>query len=378
MKKSNFKPRFAITVVAMTCLGAMAGQAYAEPVEDRVRDNWIFVFDDTVPAKDVQNQADRAVAGVGGQRGHVYSHAIRGFSARMPAQAAANLKARNPHIRYYEADQIARAIGKPSKVDPTVKPLIEGEVPWGIARVHGPVEGAAGTAWVIDTGVDQNHPDLNVDTGRSQNFVSDETKVDDGNGHGTHVAGTIAAIKNGTGVVGVAAGARVVGIRVLDDTGSGSYDDVIAGVDHVAGQGQLGDVANMSLSGPLSTALNDAVRNASANVKFALAAGNDRQNAKNFSPASAEGANIYTVVAFDINDAWASFSNYGQPPVDCADPGVDVISTYKDGLYATMSGTSMATPHVAGLLLLSLVKDGQIKRTRTDYYPVCVYRQSGL
>jgi subtilisin family serine protease len=215
---------------------------------------------------------------------------------------------------------------------------------------------------VIDTGVDQNHPDLNVDTTRSVNFVSrGKYKVDDGNGHGTHVAGTIAAIDNTIGVIGVAAGATVVGVRVLGDNGSGSFADVIAGVDHVAAHGNPGDVANMSLAGGYSLALNEAVQNASANVKFAIAAGNNGANASSYSPASAQGANIYTVSAFANGDTWASFSNYGNPPIDCGAPGVSVLSTYKGDGYATLSGTSMAAPHVAGLLLLGIpATDGAV------------------
>ncbi len=225
--------------------------------------------------------------------------------------------------------------------------------PWGITRVGGSRDGSGKTAWIIDTGVQQDHPDLNVDTARSANFITKgKYTVEDGNGHGTHVAGTIAALDNNIGVVGVAAGAQVVGVRVLDNRGSGTNSGVIAGVDYAAANFAPGDVANMSLGGGVSTALDQAVINAAdAGLVFALAAGNESDDANNHSPARANHANIWTVSASDSSDAMAYFSNYGNPPIECAAPGVSIESTWIGSGYNTISGTSMATPHVAGLLL---------------------------
>jgi subtilisin family serine protease len=197
-----------------------------------------------------------------------------------------------------------------------------------------------------------NHPDLTVDVSRSRTFLGGTSTPDDQNGHGTHVAGTIAAIDNTIGVVGVAAGATVVAVRVLDRRGSGTTSGVIAGVNYVASVGVSGDVANMSLGGSVSKSLDDAVLAASAKVKFTLAAGNETDNANNHSPARVNGTNVYTVSAMDKVDKFAYFSNYGNPPVDYCAPGVSIYSTYKDGGYATLSGTSMAAPHVAGILAL--------------------------
>ncbi|MEY2868837.1 MAG: hypothetical protein RIR01_1302, partial [Bacteroidota bacterium] len=154
--------------------------------------------------------------------------------------------------------------------------------------------------------------------------------------------------------------AKVVAVRVLDSRGSGSYSGVIAGVEYVSANGQAGDAANMSLGGPVSSALNDAVIKASANVKFALAAGNESDDANNHSPASANGTNIYTVSAMDKNDVFAYFSNYGTSVDFCA-PGVSIQSLWKGGGMNTISGTSMAAPHVCGLLLLNhLNSDGNV------------------
>lgn len=230
--------------------------------------------------------------------------------------------------------------------------------PWGIARVGGAGNGTGKTAWVIDTGIQLDHPDLNVDTQRSASFLSGgggASSPDDQNGHGTHVAGTIAALNNSIGVVGVAAGATVVAVRVLDRRGSGSISGVIAGVDYVAANGNNGDVANMSLGGGVSSTLDNAVINAAATgVKFSLAAGNESDDAANHSPARAEGANIFTISAFDSSDRFASFSNFGDG-VDFGCPGVSINSTWTGSGYNTISGTSMAAPHMAGLLLLGNV-----------------------
>jgi len=248
--------------------------------------------------------------------------------------------------------------GKPNKGGGSTGSASE-TTPWGIARVGGGQTGATGRAFVIDSGVDLDHPDLNVNTTMSRSFTR-EKNADDGNGHGTHVAGTIAAIANNNiGVVGVAAGAEIVAVKVLTRSGSGSNSGVIAGVDYVAQVGRAGDVANMSLGGGVSTTLDNAVINAAAGgVKFVLAAGNESDDADNHSPARANGPNVFTVSSFAQRDNWSSFSNFGKPPVDYAEPGSSIYSTYKGGGYATLSGTSMAAPHLAGLLLLGPVRSG--------------------
>ncbi|SDG64468.1 S8 family peptidase [Psychroflexus sediminis] len=299
---------------------------------------------------------------------NVYARSIAGATLKL-TETQADLLRKDKRVSYVEQDRIvqfAPPCGTPNggPCDPT-DPVDDGgggdtssqETPWGITRVNG-ATGYTGTnvAWVLDSGIDLDHPDLNVDASRGYNaFTSgrDGKSTDDGNGHGTHVAGTIAALNNSVGVIGVAPGATVVPVKVLDSRGSGSYSGVIAGVDHVAANGSAGDVANMSLGGPVSVALEDAIKAAAQQgINFMLAAGNEAQDANNVSPARVNGTNIYTISAMSQGDNWASFSNFGNPPVDYCAPGVSVKSTWKDGAYNTISGTSMATPHAAGVLLL--------------------------
>ena len=292
-----------------------------------------------------------------------FGYTINGFSAKL-TEKQVNLLKNDSRIKSIEQDQMITLSpikifkGKPGGGSGT--PPAQ-ETPWGITRVGGGAYNGSATAWIIDSGIDLDHPDLNVDTGRSKSFLR-RGGPDDENGHGTHVAGTVAAKNNSEGVVGVAPGATLVAVRVLDRRGSGSTSGVIAGVDYVAANGQNGDVANMSLGGGISTALDNAVINAAASgVKFALAAGNESTDANNSSPARANHANIYTISAMDINDNFASFSNYGNPPIEFCAPGVAIKSTWKKGGYNTISGTSMAAPHVCGLLLLgNVATDGKV------------------
>ncbi|TBW27598.1 S8 family peptidase [Gramella sp. KN1008] len=314
---------------------------------------------DRVKARTTKLMSD---AGIKGEIVNVYSKTINGATLKLSSFDADNLRKRD-EVAYVEEDRLvvfAPPCGTPNggPCDGDGGGGSEGqETPYGITRVNGGVSySGSNVAWVIDTGIDLDHEDLNVDASRGFNaFTSgrDAKSLDDGHGHGTHVAGTIAAIDNNVGVIGVAAGATVIPVKVLDSRGSGSYSGVIAGVDYVGANGSNGDVANMSLGGPVSQALDDAVVAASENgIKFALAAGNESDDANNHSPARANGSNIVTISAMDNTDSWASFSNYGNPPVDYAAPGVAIKSSWKNGGYNTISGTSMASPHAAGILLL--------------------------
>ncbi len=319
------------------------------------------MFNNNVSKGNAQAEANRSAVAASAQLNHVYTVALRGFAINASPQGLANMTANNPNIAYCEQDQVMATPPIQISADRTGGTVTAQaqETPWGIARVNGGISGAAGTAWVIDSGIQPNHPDLRVDTARSRSFLGRRTKPWDENGHGTHVAGTIAAKDDGNGVIGVAAGALLVAVRVLDHRGSGTTSGVIAGVDYVAQYGRAGDVANMSLGGGASSALDTAVVNAAAGgVRFALAAGNSSANANNHSPARANGTNVYTVSAFAVGDKWASYSNFGNPPIEYGEPGSAIKSTWLNGGYNSISGTSMATPHLAGLLLLGAVRSG--------------------
>ncbi|HET6942721.1 MAG TPA: S8 family serine peptidase [Sphingomicrobium sp.] len=342
-------------------LFAAAPATAAQP--EKISNQYICTFDRAMPGANVHNEASKAAGKVLGQVLFTYQHAIKGFAVHTAAlpngrSPVAEMRAANPRITACEQDQVMSIIQSRGNAKPGGGGGGGGAetIPPGITAVGGSVDmsGSTKTAFVIDSGIDLDHPDLNVDVARSRSYVGGDP--DDKNGHGTHVSGTIGAKKNGTGVVGVAAGIRLVSVRVLGPSGSGSTSGVIAGVDYVKSIGKTGDVANMSLGGGFSQVLNDAVKSASANVKFALAAGNESDNAGNHSPGSTEGSNIYTVSAVDGSKKFASFSNFGNPPVDYAEPGVGVLSTYKGAGYATLSGTSMASPHMAGLLLVGGLK----------------------
>ncbi len=285
----------------------------------------------------------------------VYGNALLGFAGTFTDTQIEALK-NDSRVEYVEQDQIMRISDgfKDKDAKNTVSRTEAQTTPWGISRVgYGDYEGGYQWAWVIDSGVDGNHNDLNVDTEYSRSFVNGYSGTSDSNGHGTHVAGTIAAKDNNFGVVGVAAGATVVSCRVFAGS-NGSNSAVISAVDYVRANAYADDVANMSLGGGRSTTLDRAVTNAAnAGVYFALAAGNDAQNSNYSSPARVNGNRILTVSAMDVNSRYASFSNYANPPIDVCAPGVSITSTWTGGGYNTISGTSMATPHVAGILLIN-------------------------
>ena len=294
---------------------------------------------------------------------YAYASAVKGVAIELTENEADKL-ALSPNVKGVYPDMMVN-FGLPDvsiNGKPAPQPVAQ-STPWGITRIGGSADGTGKTAWIIDTGIDMDHPDLTVDQTRGKNFISLTAKPDDDNGHGTHCAGIVAAKNNNLGVVGVAAGATVVPIKVLNRRGSGAYSAIMAGVDYVATNGKAGDAVNMSLGGPAYEPLDNAILSlASKGIKVALAAGNESQNANNVSPARVNGTNIYTISAMGTGDLWATYSNFGNPPVDYCAPGSSIYSTYKSGGYATLSGTSMATPHVCGILLLGNIStDGTVK-----------------
>jgi subtilisin family serine protease len=246
----------------------------------------------------------------------------------------------------------------PPSTDPPVQP--DQVIPWGIERVNAieaalAVDESGVIVAVIDTGMDLDHPDLAARYIWGYDFVNDDASPDDDHGHGTHCAGTIAGIDNDIGVIGVAPDVGLYIFKALDRRGRGSNTDIAAsiyaateGPDGVAGTGDDADVISMSLGGGYSSEIEAAVNFALAyDVVVVAATGNDGAVTPSY-PAALPG--VIKVGATDIDDNIASFSNRGETILA---PGVSVFSTYKGASYATMSGTSMATPHVAGVCALA-------------------------
>lgn len=311
-----------------------------------------------------------------------YSSAMIGFSVVGLDDAELERLLADPSVRYVEQDQLITLQGGPPGGGGSggCADNNSESTPCGIGVVGGGANYTGNKkAYVLDSGIDLDHPDLNVANYGFNAFTSgpDAGSPDDRNGHGTHVAGTIAAIGgNGIGVVGVAAGALVVPVKVLDRRGSGSISGVIAGVDYVGANGSAGDVANMSLGGGASSSLDDAVVNASSGgVWFVLAAGNSSADANTSSPARANGPYVRTIAAMNCSSSWASFSNFGMPPIDYIAPGVSVCSTLNGGGYTSYSGTSMAAPHAAGVILATAGNPstcGSVTYNGVSYPKICM------
>ncbi|MGB7661318.1 MAG: S8 family serine peptidase [Nitrososphaeraceae archaeon] len=315
-----------------------------------------------ITADEVRAMAEVSVS-KGAQILDIFNHALDGYviktSENMSAEIVSELR-QDPRVAFVEPDQRVYALGQ--------------TIPVGVDRVDGDVSQAVSgdgsgavdaDIAILDTGIDLTHPDLNVY--HEKTFVPGTSSADDDNGHGTHVAGITAAKDNAIGVVGIAPGARLWSIKVLDSTGAGSISDIIAGIDYVTAHSDEIDVVNLSFgcecsSPALDAAINNAVQ---AGVVFVVAAGNDHKDASSFSPA--RNPNVIAVSAmadsdgkcgaqgtstkYGSDDTFASFSNYGAT-VDMVAPGVGILSTYKDGKYAQLSGTSMAAPHVTGGIAL--------------------------
>ncbi|HVK39895.1 MAG TPA: S8 family serine peptidase [Candidatus Kapabacteria bacterium] len=311
--------------------------------------HYIVVLDDAIAPSGVRSVAERLTALAGGTIGVIYSHALRGFSIETTARGAAII-ARDARVRRVEQDIVVTA--RPTEGKLTGRNKAQ-DTSWGTTRVGGSHDGTGRRAWIIDSGIDLDHPDLRVDTEHAATFVAGTSSADDQNGHGTHVAGIVGALNNAIGSIGVAAGATVVPVRVLDRRGNGEASWVIAGIDYVLANAAAGDVANLSFGAGLTPTIDEAVlRLAGAGIRIAIAAGNDGANCAFVSPARVNHANVYTVSAIDASDRFASFSNYGAGIVDIAAPGVEILSSRRGGGVVSMTGTSMAAPHVAGLLLL--------------------------
>jgi subtilisin family serine protease len=283
---------------------------------------------------------DEVVRGHGLSANFIYRNAIRGFAGPIP-EARLEMLRQDERVAYIEADGVATASAQTipygiSNTAATTSSTLAGN---GSGSVSGP------TVFIIDTGI-AAHPDLNV-VGHV-NYAGGQNS--DCNGHGTHVAGTVGAKDDANYVVGMAPGVALFGVKVLGCNGSGTWSGVVAGMDFVAGHSASAKVANMSLGGGYNQSVNDAAaRMVAGDVAVAVAAGNNGADAKDYSPASEP--SVLTVAAHDSANVNASWSNFGAL-IDLSAPGVSVLSTSQSGSTTTMSGTSMASPHVAGALAL--------------------------
>ena len=342
---------------------------------------YIVVFKAGVEANGAASDMARA-HGLG--LDHVYSHALNGFAAAIP-DARLNAVKSDPRVESVIQDQVVSidhcTPNHPQHCETPTPPPGGGTqtTPTGILRINGDLSSAISgngsgsvdvDVAVIDTGIDLTHPDLNVVGGVN---CSTGASFKDGHGHGSHVAGTIGAYDNGFGVVGVAPGARLWAVRVLNNAGSGSWSSIICGVDWVTANAGTIEVANMSLGGTGSEAgcndngMQEAICNSvNAGVTYVVAAGNESDNAANHVPAAYDqvitvsaladfngepGGGAASTCRSDVDDTFANFSNFGSD-VDLIAPGVCILSTWKGGGYNTISGTSMASPHVAGAAAL--------------------------
>jgi len=336
------------TVAASISLAAPASAAEGQILDansvDRVADSYVVVLKNTVGAQGVQSTADSLAAKHNGKITHTYTAALRGFATTM-SEADAKKLAADPAVEYVQANTLFHAV-----VDQPNPPS------WGLDRVDQrnlplnslyqySTTASNVTAYIIDTGIRTTHSNFGGRAVWGTNTTGDGNNTDC-NGHGTHVAGTV-----GGSTFGLAKGVRLVAVKVLNCAGSGTLAGVAGGIDWVTQQHTAGApaVANMSLGASGSNAtMETAVRNSIADgVTYAIASGNSNSDGCNFTPARV--AEAITVNASDINDARASFSNYGT----CTDifaPGVNITSAWmtNDTATNTISGTSMATPHVAG------------------------------
>jgi hypothetical protein len=327
---------------------AQNGKGKFRRTKNAIAHQYIVVLKDDVNQQDVPSVASQVALGAGGVPTHVYQHALKGFSIQLP-EAAAIALSNNPRVDYVAED--GPVSSNTTQTNPPswgLDRIDQRDLPLNNAYTYD-VNGAGVHAYVIDTGIRPTHQDFGGRASIAADFVGDGQNGNDCNGHGTHVAGTV----GGTSF-GVAKGVTIHAVRVLDCGGFGAFSTVIAGVDWVTANHLSPAVANMSLGGSAFDPLDTAVRNSiNSGVTYAISAGGSSADASGFSPARVGEA--ITVAASDISDVMASSSN-GGTIVDLFAPGVNITSAWitSDTASVVLSGTSMASPHVAGAAALYL------------------------
>jgi aqualysin 1 len=312
-----------------------------------IDDRFIVVFDKGAPVG-AERLAEREARRLGATLHFRYAHALRGFAATLPEAALQGIR-NNPHVSYVESDSMVAITETQSPATWGLDRIDQRNLPLSNSYTYN-ATGSGVSAYIIDTGIRFSHSQFGGRAVTGYDSV-DGGSADDCNGHGTHVAGTV-----GSTTYGVTKSVRLVGVRVLNCQGSGSTSGVIAGIDWVTGNHGAGQpaVANMSLGGSASTSLDNAVNNSiNDGVSYAIAAGNSNANACNYSPARVAAA--ITIGATTSSDGRSSFSNYGTC-LDLFAPGSSITSTWHTSNTATntISGTSMASPHAAGVAALYL------------------------
>jgi len=318
----------------------------SEPIPDQ----YIVVLDDkkvTAKSKSAVRSVATSLLGKSANLKNLYATALTGFAARNVSEAKAKSLEDDPRVKYVEQDRTVYAVASQSNAT------------WGLDRIDArsglddeytyEATGSGVNAYILDTGINTSHEEFGNRASAGYDAVGDGQNGQDCNGHGTHVAGTV-----GGSTYGVAKDVNLIAVRVLGCDGGGSLSGVIDGVDWVTQNHQDPAVANMSLGGGDSQSLDDAVQNSiDAGVSYAVAAGNSDADACNSSPAQV--ADALTVGSTTSNDSRSSFSNYGSC-VDVFAPGSDITSAWytSDSATNTISGTSMASPHVAGAVALFL------------------------
>jgi subtilisin family serine protease len=373
MKKIFFLKKGVVVVGLFSLL--LPSLVYALTKEDVTQHSYIVVFKDSASSSETESEALSRKYGVGVEMR--YDHIFKGAVIKTSKPIATKIS-KEERVLFLSEDREVSILNKGGAVVTQPQQII----PNGLKRIGGVVtnKGAGIGVAVIDTGVDLKHPDLVSNLAPvSKTCVTGTRTAQDDNGHGTHVAGTIAGANNSIGVVGVASEAKIVPVKVLNKNGSGTWSSIICGIDWVTANAQTYNikVANMSLGGygvsdnncglTNNDALHQAIcRSTAKGVTYVVAAGNEGSNTSSSVPAGYDDT-VITVSAladsdgfsggfgsstfYGADDTFASFSNYGSE-VDIAAPGVNIYSTWKGGSYASISGTSMATPHVSGAVAL--------------------------